>query len=137
MKKTDPGIIETYKKSRLEKTSTDGFIVPLMSYARSSFRDFESCLRLVVGLDEDDIQLILKQYNSNFVTYELSRGIDTIEDTSEAVYTMGDFKGTRQIEINDVNMKTKPNLPRFGSTFGTLKFDDKSFFKKLLGFSDF
>ena len=39
-----------------------------MAYARSPFRDFESYLRIVVGLDENDIQLILKQYNSKFVT---------------------------------------------------------------------
>ena len=42
-----------------------------MGYARSLFRDFESYLRIVVGLDEDDIRLTLKQYNANFVTYEL------------------------------------------------------------------
>ena len=30
-----------------------------MGYARSPFRNFESFLRIVVGSDEDDIQLIL------------------------------------------------------------------------------
>ena len=35
------------------------------------YREFESYLRIVVGLDEDDIQLILKKYNANFVTNEL------------------------------------------------------------------
>ena len=39
-----------------------------MGYAISPFRDFESYLRIVVHLDEDDIQLISKQYNANFVT---------------------------------------------------------------------
>ena len=42
-----------------------------MGYARSPSRDFESYLKIVVGLDEDDIRLILKQYNRNFATYEL------------------------------------------------------------------
>ena len=37
-----------------------------MGYARSPFRAFESYVRIVVGLVEDDIQLRLKQYNSNF-----------------------------------------------------------------------
>ena len=32
-----------------------------MGYARALFQDFESYLRIVVGMDEDDIQLILKQ----------------------------------------------------------------------------
>ena len=82
------------KKVGLEKSSTDGCIILLMGYARSPFRDFESYLRIVVGLDEGDIQLILKQNNSNFVTYELSPGIYTIKDISEAVYTMGDHEGT-------------------------------------------
>ena len=31
----------------------------LLGYARSEFRDFESYLRIVVGLDEGDIQLLL------------------------------------------------------------------------------
>ena len=68
-----------------------------MGYARSPFREFESYLITVVGLDEDDIQLILKQYNSTFVTYELSPGIYTNKDISEAVYTIGDHEGTLQI----------------------------------------
>ena len=37
-----------------------------MAYARSPFRDFESFLRIVVGLDGDDTQLILEQNISNF-----------------------------------------------------------------------
>ena len=49
-----------------------------MGYTQSPLRDFESCLRIVVGLDEDYIQLILKQYKSNFVTYELSPGTYSI-----------------------------------------------------------
>ena len=46
-----------------------------MGYARSPFREFESYLRTVIGLDEPDIQLILKQNNSNFVTDKLSTSI--------------------------------------------------------------
>ena len=69
-----------------------------MGYVKSPFRDFESYLRIVVGLDEDDIQLVLKQYNSKLFTYELSPKIYTIEITSEAVYTMGDHEKTLQSE---------------------------------------
>ena len=96
-----PRIIGAYNKLRLEKSSTDDYIMLLMGYARSPFRDFESYLRIVVGLDEDDIQLLLKQYNSNFVTYELSPGIYTYEDISEAVYTTGDHEKTSQVEYDD------------------------------------
>ena len=97
-----------------------------MSYARSPFIDFESYLRIVVGLDEDDIQLILKQYNSNFVTYQLSQGIYTIEDISKAVSTKGDHEGTLKIENDDITMETKIILTRFGSTFGALRYDKRS-----------
>ena len=76
-----------------------------MGYARSLFRYFESYLRIVVGLDERDIQLILKQYNSIFVSCELLPRIYTIKDMSKGVYTMGDHKGTLQIEYDDISMK--------------------------------
>ena len=99
-----------------------------MGYAgsRSPFRDFESYLRLVVGLDEDVVQLILKQYDSNFVTYEFLPGNHTIKENAEAVYTMGDLEGTLQIEYDDLSMKKKLILTRFGGTFGTLRFDERS-----------
>ena len=42
-----------------------------MGYAQSPLRDFGSYFKIVVDLDERDVQLILKQYNSFFVTYEL------------------------------------------------------------------
>ena len=56
-----------------------------MGFARSQFRNFEGYPRFVVGLYENDIQLFLKQYKSNFVTYELFPGIYTIKDISETV----------------------------------------------------
>ena len=86
-----------------------------MGYARSPFRDFESYLRVVVGLDEDDIQLILKQYNANFFTFELDPGKYTIEDLQEAVYPLGYHKGSLQIEYDDLNKKVKLILKRFSS----------------------
>ena len=77
--KTGPHILEAYKKMRSEKSSTDGCFIISMSYACSPLQDFESYLRIVVGLDEDDIQLILKKNSSNFVTYEISPGISSIK----------------------------------------------------------
>ena len=108
-----------------------------MGYARPLFRDYESYLRIVVGLDEDDIQLILKQYNSNFVTFELSPGIYTIKDISEAVYTRGDHEGTLKVECDDISMRIKLILTRFGGIFGTLRFNEKSFCNTLLGFTQY
>ena len=106
----------------------------LKGYARSLFRDFESYLRIVVGLEEDFIRLILKQYNEKFITYELDPGNYTIEDHKKAVYPLGDHEGTLQIEYDDLDKKIKLILTRFVETFGTLRFDEKSFFHTLLGF---
>ena len=132
-----PRIAETYWKLRSDKTSHDGYIILLMGYARSPFRDFESYLRVFVGLDEDNIRLILKQYNEKFVTYELDPGNYTIEDLKKAVYPLGDHEGTLQIEYDDLNKKVKLILTRFGETFGTLRFDKKLFFHTLLGFTPY
>ena len=65
-------IIDEFIKLSTEKKSTDGYMMLLLAYARSPFRDFESYLRIVLRLDEEDIQLILKEYNSHFITYELT-----------------------------------------------------------------
>ena len=78
-------------------------------------------------MDEDNFQLILKQCNSNFVTYEISPGIYSIEDISGAVYTMGDHERTLPIEDDDISLKTKFNISRFGGSFRTLRFDVKTF----------
>ena len=127
--KIGPRIIEAYKKLRSEKSSTDGYFILSMGYARSPFRHIESFLRIVVGLDEDDCQLILIQYYSIFVTYKIAPRIYTIKDISEAVYTMGDHEGTLQFEYDDFSMKTNFILTRFSGNFGRLGSDDKSFFK--------
>ena len=81
--------------------------------------------------------MILKQYNANFVTYELDPGNYAIEDLQNAVYPLGDHEGTLHIESDDSNNKTKLILTRLGSTFGTLRFDEKSFYHTLIGFTPF
>ena len=86
---------------------TDGYYMFLMGYAGSPLRDFENFLRIVVGLDEEDIQSILKQYNSDFVTYELVPGVFSIKAISEAVYTMSDHERILKIEYDHFGMKTK------------------------------
>ena len=88
-----------------------------MGFAQCPFRGFGRDLKSVVGLDVDDIHLFLKQYVSNFVTYEKSPGIHPIEDISQISYPMGDHEGTLQIEYDDIIMKTKLILTRFGGIF--------------------
>ena len=130
-------IAENYWKLRSDKSKHDGYTILLTGYANSSFRDFESYLRIIIGLEEDDIQLILKQYNEKFVSYELDPGNYTIDDIQKAVHPLGDHKGILKSEYDDLNKKVKLILTRFGETFETLRFDKKSFFHTLLGFTPY
>ena len=113
-------------------------MILLLGYSRSLFRDFGSYLRIVVGLDEKDIQLILKQNTPHFITYELTPGIYTIQDNSDAVHTFSGHREIIQIEYDDISMKTKIILKYIGEQkkfgLGTLRFDERSFFHTLLGF---
>ena len=130
-------IIDEYHKLSHEKKSSDGYTILLLIYSRSKFRDFESYLRIRVGLEEEDIQLILKEYNSHFITYELSPGIYTIQDISDAIHTFSGHSEDIEIEYIDISMKTKFFLKykdlRENSGLGTLRFVKKSFFHTLLG----
>ena len=105
--KIGPRIVQAYKKLRSEKSSTVGYILLVMGSARSTFRNFESFLSIVVGLDQDGVQIIIKQYNSNFVTFEIPPGIYSIKELSEVVHTMGDHDGSLGVEFDDDSMKTK------------------------------
>ena len=79
-------------------------------------------------MDEGDFQLFSRQNNSDFVTFEKSSGSHSIKDDSEVVYTKGNQEGTLEIRYDDIGMKKKVILTRFGSTFGKLRFDEKPCF---------
>ena len=129
--------IDEYHKLSHEKKNSDGYTILLLNYSRSQFRCFESYLRIRVGLDEEEIQLILKEYNSHFITYELNPGIHKIKDISDAVHTFSGHSDIIEIEYDDISMKTKIILKyknlRGNFGLGTLRFDKKSFFHTLLG----
>ena len=80
-----PIIIQEYRKQISKRMNNDKYLSILAVYNRSIFRDFESFLRTVVDLVEDDIRLILDEYNSSFITYELEPGFYTFKDLSEAL----------------------------------------------------
>ena len=81
--------------------------------------------------------MILKEYESHFITYELSPGIYTIKDISDVVQTFSGHSDIIEIEYDDISMKTKIILKykdwRENFGLGTLRFDKKSFFHTLLG----
>ena len=130
----DPRINKAYKKLESEKGRTDSYYIILLAVARSPFRDFESYFIIVVRLEEDDVQLVSKQYVSNFVTFETSSGIHSIKDNSEVVFTICDHATILKTKYNYLSMKTKLLLSCLGGIFGMLRFDKKKIFNTNLGF---
>ena len=133
-----PRIIDEFIKLSNEKKNTDGYMMIVLAYAKSPFRDFETYLRIVVPLDEEDIQLILKEYNSHFITYELPPGIYSIQDILDTINTFSGHMETIQIKYDDISMKSKIILKCIDEqdilVLGTLRFDKRSFFHTFLGF---
>ena len=109
----------------------------MTGYACSPYRVFESYVRIFVCLDDDDFQLVLKQNISFFITYKIPPGIYTIKAITEVVYTKRGRGGTIQNKNDDISMKANFISTRFGSAFGTLTFDEKSFFNTSLGFTPY
>ena len=70
-----PIIIKEYKKQVTKRMNDEQNMNILAIYTRSIFQDFESFLRTQIDLIEDDIKLVLDEYNSSFITYELEPGI--------------------------------------------------------------
>ena len=136
-----PRIIDEFIKLSNEKKNTDGYMIFLFGYCASSFRDFESYLRLVIGLDEEDIQLILKECNSHFINYQLTPGIYTMQDISDAIKTFSGHEVSIELVYDDISMrasivfKFKDEKKKFA--LGTLRFDKQYFFQTLLGFSTY
>ena len=109
----------------------------LSRYTHSVFQDFESFIRTQVDLVESDIKLVLDEYNSNFNTYESTPGNYTFKDISEALYNIlqSEYPGPANvidIEYDDITKKTKL-FARYGIM--AIRFDEKSFFTTILGFT--
>ena len=106
-------------------------------YVSSVFQDFESYLRTEVDLIEDDIKLVLDECNSSFITYELQPGIYTFKDISEAFFNIPQTEYPAPskvivIECDDITMKTQLVVR---SRIIAIRFDEKSFFNTILGFT--
>ena len=83
-----PIIIEENREQVTKRMEDVGYINILSGYPRFLFQDFESYLRTDVDLVEDDIRLVLDEYISSFITYELQPGNYTFEDLSKALYNI-------------------------------------------------
>ena len=113
-----------------------GYMNILPGYVSSVFQDFESFLRKEVDLVQDHVKLVLDEYNSNFITYEIDPGIYTFKDIFEALFNIlqSEYPGPSNvidIEHDDITMKTKMVVK---SGIIAIRFDKKSFFSTILGF---
>ena len=70
-----PIIIKEYREQVIKRMNDVGYMNILAGYAGSVFQDFESYLRTEIDLVEDDIRLVLDEYNSSFITYKITPGV--------------------------------------------------------------
>ena len=132
-----PIIIEEYNDQVTKRMNDEQYMNILAIYIRSVFQDFESFLRTQIDLIEDDLKLVLDEYNSSFITYELEPGIYTFKDISEALFNIlqSEYPGPNNvidIEFDDITRKTKL-VVNIGII--AIRFDEKSFFSNILGFT--
>ena len=132
-----PIIIEEYREQVTKRMKDEQYMKILAIYTRSVFQDFESFLRTQIDLIEDDIKLVLDEYNSSFITYELQPGFHTFKDISEALFNnlQSEYPESNSeilIRLDDFTRKTKLVV---NSGIIAVRFDEKSFFSTILGFT--
>ena len=132
-----PIIIEEYKIQVSKRMKDEQYMNILAVYTSSVFQDFESFLKTQIELIEDDVKLVLDEYKSSFITYEISRGIYTFKEISEALFNILQSEypipsNTIVIEFDDITRKTKLVV---SSDIIAIRFDEKSFFSTILGFT--
>ena len=86
---------------------------------------------------EDDVKLVLDEYNSSFITYELEPGIHSYREISKALFNILQLEYPSSdnkilIRHDDNTRKTKLVV---GSGIIAIRFDEKSFFSTILGFT--
>ena len=65
-----PIFIEEYKEQVTKRMKNEQYMNFVAGYLSAVFQDFKSYLRTEVDLIEDDVKLVLDEYNSSFITYE-------------------------------------------------------------------
>ena len=135
--KIAPIIIEEYKEQVSKRMKDEQYMNILAIYTSSVFQDFKSFLRTQIDLVEDDVKLVLDECNSSFLTYKLQPGIYTFKDNSEALFNILQSEypvssNVIDIEFDDITMKTKLVVR---DAIIAIRFDEKSFFSTILGFT--
>ena len=132
-----PIIIEEYNERVTKRMNDEQYMKILANYTISVFQDFESFLRTQIDLVEDDIRLVLDEYNSSFITYELEPCIYSYRDLFEALFYILQSEYPQSgceilIRLDDITRKTKL-VVRSGII--AIGFDENSFFSTILGFT--
>ena len=132
-----PIIIEEYREQVTKRMKAEQYMNIVAIYTSSVFQDFESFLRTQIDLVEDDIKLVLNEYNSGFITYEIEPGIYRYREISEALFYILQSEYPQSgseilIRLDDVTRKTKLIV---NSGIIAIRFDEKSFFSTILGFT--
>ena len=106
-------------------------------YVSSVLQDFGSYLRTEVDLIGDDIKLVLDEYNSSFITYELQPGIYTFKDISEALFNNLQTEYPRPSNVIDIEFDNTTRKTKLVVENGimAMRFDGKSFFSIVLAFT--
>ena len=131
-----PIIIDEHRKQVTKRLKDDKYMKIVSIYTSSVFQVFESFLRTQIDLVEDDIKLVLDEYNSSFIT-EITPGIYAFKDISEALFNIlqSEYPGPSNvidIEYDDITMKTKLVVK---TGIIAIRFDEKSFFSTVLSFT--
>ena len=132
-----PIIIEEYREKVTKRMKDEQYMNILAIYTSSVFQDFESFLRTQIDLVEDDIKMVLDENNSSFITYELEPGIYSYKEISEALFHILQSEYPESdseilIRLEDFTRKTKLVV---NSGIIAVRFDEKSFFSTILGFT--
>ena len=132
-----PIFIEEYKEQVTKRMKDEQYMNILAIYIISVFQDFESFLRTQIDLIEDYVKLVLDEYNSSFITYEFEPGIYSYREISEALFYILQPECPQSgseilIRLDDVTRKSKLIV---NSGIIAIRFDEKSFFSTILGFS--
>ena len=132
-----PIIIEEYKEQITKRMKDEQYMNILAIYTSSVFQVLESFLRTQIDLVEDDIKLVSDEYNSSFFTYELEPGIYSYREISEASFNILQLEYPSSdseilIRLDNITRKTKLIV---NSGIIAIRFDEKSFFNTILGFT--
>ena len=130
-----PNIIEDYKEQVTNIMNDEQYMNILAIYTSSVFQDFESFLKTQIDLIEHDIKLVLDEYSSSFITYDLEPGIYSHREISEALFYILQSEYPQSdseilIRLDDITKKTKLVV---NSGIIAIRFDEKSVFSTILG----